>query len=61
MNKTEGATFWLHICPHKVEQREYILVGVTCKTCDWEELTDYDKTLVRQQEYREALLEDNDY
>ena len=33
-----GDTFWLHICPYKTEFREYIPVGVTCKTCDWEEL-----------------------
>ena len=61
MKLREGDTFWLHICPHKTEFREYILTGVTCKTCDWEELTDMQKTKIRHEEYRERLEQDVDY
>ena len=39
----DGDTFWLHICPHKPERREYIPAGVTCKLCDWHELPDIEK------------------
>lgn len=56
-----GDTFWLHICPHKSEFREYIPIGVTCPTCDWEELTNVEKTKILQKEYIERLEEDNDY
>ena len=45
----EGDCFWLHICPYKPEFREYIPIGKTCKTCDWEELDDHEKNIIRQQ------------
>ena len=57
----DGDTFWLHICPYKPESRQYIPVGSTCKTCDWEELSDHEKAIIRQQEHRERMEEDYDY
>jgi hypothetical protein len=57
----EGDTFWLHICPHKPESREYLPVGKTCKLCDWYELPEIEKTKIRQREYRERLEQDYDY
>ena len=56
-----GDTFWLHICPYKSEFREYIPVGKTCKTCDWEELSDHEKTIIRQNEHKERMEQDYDY
>ena len=57
----EGDTFWLHICPHKPESREYLPVGSTCKLCDWYELPEIEKAKIRQREYRERLEQDYDY
>ena len=42
----DGDTFWLHICPHQYEHRQYIPVGQTCKTCDWAELPEIEKTKI---------------
>ena len=57
----EGDCFWLHICTYKPEFRENIPVSETCKTCDWEELSDHEKNLIRQKEHRERMEQDYDY
>ena len=57
----DGDTFWLHICPYQHEHRQYIPVGQTCKTCDWAELPEIEKTKIRQQEHIERMEQDYDY
>ena len=56
----DGDTFWLHICPHKPEFRQYIPVGKTCRFCDWEELSDKQKAIVRQREHIERMEQNYD-
>ena len=56
----DGDTFWLHICPYKSEFRQYIPIGETCKTCDWEELSNQEKAKVRQREHIERMEQNYD-
>lgn len=56
----DGDTFWLHICPYKSEFRQYIPIGETCKTCDWEELSSQEKAKVRQREHIERMEQNYD-
>ena len=38
-----------------------IYIGQTCKTCDWQELSEHEKAIIRQQEHKERMEQDYDY